>query len=108
MLLHLVREKKRKNNNKNQKKEKKLGGLRYIKIPLYIKNDEISKHLSRLQVREWIEAPKNVTQGLSRYKKIRDINRKNPKIVIRKGIIARKPNVKIKKFSEKFFEIDVF
>lgn len=50
-----------------------------------------------------------IAQSLSRHKTIRYLNRnrKDPKVIIKKGVVGLKPNVKLRK-TKKGYRFDIF
>lgn len=74
------------------------------------KNKNIEQIFNRLTQYPFQTVDPKVAQTISRYKAIRRINqmdRKRPPIVIRKGTIGLRPNVKIQKVVNGF-KIDIF
>ena len=71
------------------------------------KSKEIEKLFDRLSKYPFQTVEPKIAQSLSRYKKIRRLNDPKPRIVIRKGTVGLKPNVKIRK-TKKGFKFDIF
>jgi hypothetical protein len=71
------------------------------------KNKEIEKLLERLTKYPFQTVDSHTAQTLSRYKKIRSINRPEPHVIIRQGTVGLKPNVKLKK-TKHGFKVEIF
>jgi len=71
------------------------------------KSKEIERLFEKLSKYPFQTVDPKIAQSLSRYKKIRDLNNPKPKVVIRKGTVGLKPNVKIKK-TKHGFKVEIF
>lgn len=70
------------------------------------KNKEIEQLMERLCQYPFQYADPKIAQALSRHKKIRYINKPKRRIVIQKGTVGLKPNVRVIKLDNGFkFEI---
>ena len=71
------------------------------------KNKDIEHLFDNLMKYPMQTVDSKTAQSLSRYRTIRMLNRKEPKILIRKGVVGLKPNVKLKKKGNGFV-FDIF
>jgi len=78
--------------------------LEYIFNP---KNKSIERLFDNLMKYPMQTVEPKTAQSLSRYKTIRMLNRKDQKVVIRKGVVGLKPNVKLRKKGNGFV-FDIF
>ena len=76
-------------------------------VVVHPKSKEVERLFERLTRYPLQMVDPKVAQSLSRYKSIRCLNRPEKHIVISKGVVGLKPNVKVRK-SKYGFEIDIF
>jgi len=86
--------------------------MSYIRREIFTKDKEIQKYLDRLMAKGYVELPPTMSFEISRFKtiqKLRNINRKDPPILIAKderaktSIIKTRYTLTIKKIGDKYY-----